>query len=64
MDGSKSRWYHSTAGVPQGFILGPLLFLIYTNDVVDNLECDIHLYADDAVIMTHCRENKEHSFEK
>ena len=64
MDGSKSKWYHLTAGVPQGSILGPLLFLIYTNDLVDNLECDIHLYADDAVLMTHYKENKEESFQK
>ena len=50
------------AGVPQGSILRPLLFLIYTNNLVDNLECDIHLYADDAVLMMHNRESKEEAF--
>ena len=50
------------AGVPQGPILRPLLFLIYTNNLVDNLECDIHLYADDGVLMMHNRESKEEAF--
>ena len=35
----------------QGSILGPLLFLVYINDITDNLQTDIHLYADDAVLM-------------
>ncbi len=52
LDGKKSKWYKVTAGVPQGSILGPLMFLIYINDMVDNLETEIHLYADDAVMMT------------
>ena len=64
LDGAKSRWFNIFTGVPQGSILGPLLFLIYVNDLVDNLECEISLYADDAVLISHYLDEIEASFEK
>ena len=35
-----------TCGVPQGLILGPLIYLLYVNDMSDSVECDILLYDD------------------
>ena len=38
-------------GVPQGSILGPLLFLLYVNDMPQAIKCDLLLYADDSVLI-------------
>ena len=48
--GELSEEIRVTSGVPQGSVLGPLLFLAYVNDIAKNIESNIRLFADDCVI--------------
>lgn len=47
INGKTSSWKQILAGVPQGSILGPLFFLLFINDIVDTIENNIRLFADD-----------------
>ena len=52
LNGKTSEWGSVTAGVPQGSILGPLFFLVYINNLTDNLKCNVKLFADDTSLFT------------
>ena len=47
LDGKSSQEHPVNAGVPHGSILGPTLFLLYINDLPDDVVCNITIYADD-----------------
>ena len=62
VNGSKSPWtYRVTNGIPQGSVLGPLLFVGYVNDMPENITSTAYMFADDSKVYrntkTHIKAN-------
>ena len=54
LDEKSSQEYPVNAGVSQGSILGPTLFLLYIHDLPDDVICDAAIYADDTTLYSKC----------
>ena len=56
LDGKSSQGHPVNSGVPQGSILGPTRFLLYINDLPDDVVCDIAIYTDDTAFYSKCEQ--------
>ena len=56
LDGKSPQEYPVNTGVPHGSIFGPTLFLLYINDLPDDVICNIAIYADDATLYSKCEQ--------
>ena len=55
----KSDWVPVSSVVPQGTVLGPLLFSLYVNDISTDIESEIRLFADDCVCYPEIKEKED-----
>ena len=59
LDGKFSQEYMVNSGVPQGSLLGPTLFVLYTNVLPDNVICNIAIYPDDTTLFSKCDQESD-----
>ena len=50
VNGTNSEWANITSGIPQGSVLGPILFVLYINDLPENIVSNVYMFADDTKI--------------
>ncbi|KAK3090353.1 hypothetical protein FSP39_011129 [Pinctada imbricata] len=59
VNGQNSTWHRVTSGIPQGSVVGPLLFVIFINDLPDIVESTVYLFADDTKIFKVIEEGRD-----
>ena len=60
VNGKKSSRRDVIPGVPPGSVIGPLLFLLFINDIRNEIKCNIQLFADDAKIFKTVKNEEDH----
>lgn len=60
VNGSQSNPKSVTGGVPQGSVLGSILFLIYINDLPEGVDCTMKLFADDSKLYANNSKIEDH----
>ena len=59
VNGVQSDWAPVLSGVPQRTVLGPLLFSLYINDITENIDSELRLFADDCVCYREIKETED-----
>ena len=59
VNGAKSDWASVLSGIPQGTVLGPLLFSLYINDSSTDIHSEIRLFADGCVCYREIKDTEE-----
>ena len=59
INGSASAWEDVTSGIPQGTVLGPLLFVIYINDVPYAIKSQFYMLPDDTKLYRHISDGSD-----
>ena len=50
VNGTNSKWANITSGILQGSVLGPILFVLYINDLPENIVLNVYMFADDTKV--------------
>ena len=64
VNGINSEWANITSGIPQGSVLGPIQFVLFINDLPENIVSNVYMFADDTkVFKTINSPNDQHTLQ-